>query len=150
MPETHDRSGSGPTGSDRTAPDLPDGAVAAAGKMSEALEWVERARGRLYDFHHLVGHAELVLGEALGQIADAGRPDLSRRLRESVFGRNVLDGRWTFQLVEEYDDGYHRAFVEAERQAREELTAGRRHVFEARMKDDERRRAGREPWSAGP
>ena len=41
--------------------DEPDGAsdalVAAVGKVSEALEWVERARGRLYDFHQMMGHA---------------------------------------------------------------------------------------------
>lgn len=32
-----------------------DATVAAAGKLAEALEWIERARGRLYDFHQLVG-----------------------------------------------------------------------------------------------
>jgi hypothetical protein len=55
-----------------------------------------------------------------------------------VVGRNVLAGRWTFQVVEDFDDGYHRAFADAERRVRDELTAGRRHVYEARLKERER------------
>lgn len=47
-------------------------------------------------------------------------------------------GRWTFQIVEEYDDGYYALFAECERHARDELLAGRRHVFEAEMKQDAR------------
>ncbi len=41
-------------------------------------------------------------------------------------------------MVEEYDDGYYAAFREHEGRAREELMAGRRHVVEAEMKEDER------------
>ena len=53
-------------------------------------------------------------------------------------GRNVLEGRWTFQIVEEYDDGYYATFRDLERRAREELVGGRRHLFEAEMKEDRR------------
>ena len=34
-----------------------DATVEATGKLSEALEWVERARGHLYEFHQLMGRA---------------------------------------------------------------------------------------------
>src|SRR5690606_3294937 len=37
--------------SDRRPAGVDDDTVAAVGKLGEALEWVERARGRLYDFH---------------------------------------------------------------------------------------------------
>lgn len=48
----------------RPRPDgVTDAEVEALGTLSEALEWVERARGRLYDFHQLSGHADLLLGE---------------------------------------------------------------------------------------
>jgi hypothetical protein len=53
-------------------------------------------------------------------------------------GRNILDGRWSFQVVEEYDDGYYAAFRELERLARDELVDGKRHLFEAEMKEDRR------------
>jgi hypothetical protein len=42
-----------------------DRAVAATGKMSEALERLERARGHLYSFHQLIGQTDLTLDEAL-------------------------------------------------------------------------------------
>ena len=58
-------------------------------------------------------------------------------------GRNVLAGRWTFHVVEDFDSGYHRAFADAERRVRDELTAGRRHVYEARLKERERTRGRR-------
>lgn len=45
--------------------DLPSGTteatVLAVGRLSEAIEWVERARGRLYDFHQMIGHADEAL-----------------------------------------------------------------------------------------
>ena len=47
------------------AEQVSDTTAEAAGKVSEALEYVERARGHLYSFHQLIGHADLVLGEAV-------------------------------------------------------------------------------------
>lgn len=124
----------------------PDGAsdatVEAVGKVSEALEWVERARGRLYDFHQMMGHADLLLGEAADALEDAGHPDHAAALRDRMVGRNVIDGRWTFQIVEEFDDLYWQAARAAEQQVRDALMAGRRHVFESEMKD-RRRTTGR-------
>jgi hypothetical protein len=115
-----------------------DETVAAVGKVTEALEWVERARGRLYDFHQMMGHADLLLGDAADALADAGDTAQAERLRAEVVGRNVLDGRWTFQIVEEFDDLYWQPLRDAERRVRDELVAGRRHVFESEMKDDRR------------
>ena len=126
-----------------------DATVAAVGKLSEALEWVERARGHLYEFHQLSGHADLTLGEAVDELEAAGHQDLARRLRDELVGRNVLDGRWTFQVVEEYDDGYWSAFRDLERETRDALTSGRRHLFEARMKE-ERRTHGHPDHTARP
>jgi hypothetical protein len=70
-------------------------------------------------------------------------------LDREVVGRNVLDGRWTFQIVEEFDDCYYEPVRAAERKIREQLMAGRRHVFEAEMKE-RRRSAGRPGHEARP
>ncbi len=58
----------------------------------------------------------------------------------------MLPGRWTFQIVEDYDDGYWGPFRRWEATAREELAQGRRHLLEAGMKEAERSqgRAGHE------
>lgn len=64
-------------------------------------------------------------------------------------GRNVVEGRWSFQIVEEYDDHYWSAFRDLERAARDELVAGRRHLYESEMKED-RRTHGRRHHESRP
>ena len=117
-----------------------DDVVAAVGKLSEALEWIERAKGRLFDFHQLIGHADLLLDEAAAMLDDAGCDDLATEVREEVIGRNVLPGRWTFQVVEEFTETYYRPFSAMEQRAREQLLDGKRHVFEAELKERRRTR----------
>lgn len=122
-----------PTGSD-------DATVAAVGKVSEALETIERARGHLYSFHQLMGHADLQLGEAVDALRDAGHRADADRLDTEMVGRNAIDGRWSFQIVEEFDDLYWSEFRRQERKLREELQDGKRHIFEAEMKESRRTR----------
>lgn len=140
---------------DHPSPDhqRPDGVddltVEALGKISEALEAVEVARGHLYTFHRLSGTADLTLGEGVDQLREAGHTDLADRIEQELVGRNVVEGRWTFQVVEEYDDGYYAAFRELEQLARDQLVGGRRHLYEAEMKED-RRTHGRPGHEARP
>ena len=124
----------------RRPPGVDDDVVAAVGKVSEALEWLERARGRLYDFHQMVGHLDTKMGEAAEQLRRAGHVDTAELLERDVVGRNVLDGRWTFQVIEEFDDLYYEPIRAAERRIRDALMDGRRHVFEAEMKEARRTR----------
>jgi hypothetical protein len=112
--------------------------VDALGKLSEALEAAEVARGHLYAFHRLSGTADLAAGEAVELLREAGHGDLADRIERELIGRNVLPGRWTFQIVEEYDDGYYATFKDLERVARDELAGGRRHLYEAEMKENRR------------
>jgi hypothetical protein len=113
------------------------------GKLSEALECVERARGHLYDMHQLIGHADLLLGEAADKLRASGHGEHSRRLEDELVGRNVITGRWTFQIVEEFDDNYWSVFRAEEKRVRDALQDGKRHVFESEMK--ERRRTHGKP-----
>jgi hypothetical protein len=134
---------------DRRPTGVDDGTIAAVGKVSEALEYVERARGHLYSFHQLIGHADLTLGEACDELRAAGHEAVADRLQTEMVGRNVLHGRWTFQVVEEFDDGYWTEFRDQERRVRDDLQAGERHVFEATMKE-QRRTHGRLGHEARP
>jgi hypothetical protein len=122
----------------RRPPDVDDATIDALGKLSEAFEVVEDARGHLYGFHRLTGTADLALGEAVDQLRAAGHPELADQIQTELLGRNVLEGRWTFQVVEEYDDGYYATFKRLEALARERLVGGRRHLYEAEMKEDRR------------
>ena len=135
---------------DHTTPaGVSDETVDALGKLSEALETVEVARGHLYAFHQLTGSADIALQGAVDALREAGHAELADRIASELVGRNVVAGRWSFQVVEDYDDGYWSRFRELERAAREQLAGGRRHLFEARLKQDERS-AGRAGHEATP
>lgn len=129
--------------------DVSDATVDALGKLSAALESVERARGHLYGFHQLCGKADLELGDAVAALREAGHPAEADEIEADLVGRNVLEGRWSFQIVEEYDDTYWSVFRAYEQAARDRLAGGRRHLFEAGMKD-ERRTHGRRHHEADP
>ncbi|GAA2060129.1 hypothetical protein [Williamsia deligens] len=115
-----------------------DATVEAVGKMTEALECVERVRGHLFELHQLSGHADLAFGEAADLLEKAGHQALADSVRRDVVGLNTFPGRWSFQLVEEYDDNYYDTVRAAEKQVRDELLDGRRHVFESEMKESRR------------
>jgi hypothetical protein len=122
---------------------LDDRTVEALGKLSEALETVERVRGHLYAAHQLTGTADFQLDDAVALFREAGHGKLADRIATELIGRNVIPGHWTFQLVEEYDDGYYADFRTIEKDARDELAGGRRHLYEAELK--ERRRTHGRP-----
>lgn len=131
MPQPPDAAHQVPDGVDRATVD-------AVGKLTKALETAERARGHLYSFHQLIGEADRRVEKAIAMLRDAGHDAWADRLDRELWGRNVLDGRWTFQIVEEFDDGYWTSFRSLESEARDDLQAGRRHLREAGMKEEQR------------
>ncbi|WP_148613256.1 hypothetical protein [Nocardioides rubriscoriae] len=126
-----------------------DATVEALGKLSAALDHVEDARGHLYAFHRLCGSAETTLEEATAMIRAAGHDDVADALDRDVLGRNPLPGMWSFQMVEAYDDGYYAAAKGIQQQAIDDLVGGKRHLFEAEMKELRRTR-GRAGHEATP
>ncbi|WGJ85516.1 hypothetical protein [Gordonia sp. SMJS1] len=132
-----------------TAPHISDDTAEAVGKVGEALEYIERARGHLYSFHQLIGRGDLLLGEAVDELRKAGHGEFADELSTELVGRNVLEGRWTFQVVEEFDDTYWGPLRESVNRVRADLTDGQRHVHEARMKED-RRTQGHPEHTANP
>jgi hypothetical protein len=130
-------------------PGVDPATVEAVGRLTEALETIERARGHLYSFHQLTGEADFKLGDAVDDLREAGHGELADELEREIVGRNVVPGRWTFQIVEEYDDTYWSAVRAAERSVREQLVAGRRHLAEAQLKE-ERRTHGHPDHTARP
>ena len=108
--------------------------IKAAGLMSEAFERIERARGALYDMHQLIGGADNQLDEVVDALRKAGHDQLADDLQRELVGIDVLEGRWTYQVVEEFDDGYYATWQALERRVRDATVGGRRHAMEARMK----------------
>jgi hypothetical protein len=134
---------------DRTRPDLDDATVEALGKLSEALETVDQARGHLYGLHQLTGRADLLLQDAVEKFRAAGHDDFADVLDRDLVGRNVIADRWTFQIVEDFDENYWGTFRALDARARDRYADGDRHVYEARMKQRERTH-GHPAHEAGP
>lgn len=133
-----DAAASVPDNAHRRPPGASDELVQAVGKVSEAWEWVERVRGRLYDLHQMAGHTDFLFGDAAAALRAAGAAEHADLLEREVVGRNLLDGRWSFQIVEEFDDGYYRPVQAIDRRVRDDLMGGRPHVYEAELKEQRR------------
>lgn len=120
-----------------TPADVSEELVAAIGKLSAAVETAEVARGHLYAFHRYSGTVDRELQEAVRALRAAGRDDIADAVDQVMVGRDVLDDRWTFQLIERYDAQYRDALHDTEAAARRAAGVAVAHVYEARMKRDE-------------
>ena len=70
---------------DRRPAGVSDDTVSAVGKFGEALGWVERARGHLYDFHQMMGHADGLIGDAVEALHDADHHELAARINAPTY-----------------------------------------------------------------
>lgn len=127
---------------------IDEATVEAVGKLSEALETVEVARGHLYAFHQLSGHADFQVGDAVKLFRDAGHDEFADLVERELVGRNVLPGRWTFQVIEDYAASYYEPFQRIAAESRD-LTRGHHHLYEAGLKR-ERRTPGEPGHRAAP
>lgn len=108
--------------------------IDAVGKASEALEYVERARGHLFAFHQLIGRADFLFEESACRLAALGHSQEASSLWHNIVGRDVLEGRWTFQIVEGFDDDYYTATRAQVIDLESRLVDGRRHAHEEAMR----------------
>ncbi|MFH8801006.1 hypothetical protein ACH4F6_15630 [Streptomyces sp. NPDC017936] len=141
--------GDGPDAEHQRPDGVTDATVEALGSLSKALETTERARGHLYSFHQLTGSADLELDRAVSLLREAGHESWADRVQQEILGRNVIPGRWTFQIIEEYNRTYYEPFKQVERQALDDLADGRDHLYEAEMKEA-RRTVGHPDHTARP
>ena len=54
-----------------------------------------------------------------------------------LVGRDIIKDRWSFQVVEDYDENYWEVFRAMERRARAQLGDAEPHIYEAEMKVSE-------------
>ena len=70
--------------------------------------------------------------------------DLADALLEDHLTSGVVDGRWTYDLVESFESGMYDDLNGFERRVREAITDGQRHVVERQQEQRWERRAGDE------
>lgn len=129
--------------SDRTeSNDLTHEEREAIHEVEVGVEWLLRAYGHLLAFHHAVGHGMDHLDEAQGKLWAAGHENLADRIRDDILPRGVTaDDRWTYSVVEEFQEAFLDPVTSFEDDARMAVTGGRRHVAERAQERAWRKRA---------
>lgn len=126
---------------ERSAGELSEAEVAALHEVELGVEWLRRAHGDLVAFHHEVGHAMDHLADAEGALRECGRTELADALRDEFLPRGVLDDdRWSYDVLESYEDDFLEPLGAFEAATREEIADGRRHVAERRQEREWKRR----------
>ncbi|WP_276300017.1 hypothetical protein [Halorussus lipolyticus] len=112
---------------------LSDEEVSALHEAELGIEWLHRAHGHLVEFHHATGHAMDHLADAEQRLRDAGHDGLADRLRDDLLPRGVVGDTWSYGVLEAFQDGPLDDATTFEREAREDLVDGERHVAERRQ-----------------
>jgi len=122
--------------------ELEEGEIDALHEVEVGTEWLQRAHGHLLAFHHAVGHGMDHFEAAERVLRGEGHDELADELRDDLLPLGVLDGTWSYGVVEAYQEGLLPATLDYEERLREELADGERHVAERRQRRRWRERAG--------
>lgn len=132
----------GPESSNPPWEGLSEAEIEALHEVEVGCEWLERAQGHLLAFHHAVGHGMDHFAVAEDHLRDEGHPELANHIRDDVLPCGVVDGdRWSYGLVEAYEDTMLAEVRRMGQMIREELADGSRHVAERRQRKQWRDRA---------
>ena len=118
---------------DRTALDeVTEDERAALEEIERGLEEFRRAHGALVEFHHAVGRGIERFDDATDRLEESDdHAELADRLREAVLTAGVTDdGKLTYQLVAEFEDGLLTDVERIGDDALEDFADGQRYPIE--------------------
>ncbi|MFB6156738.1 MAG: hypothetical protein ABEJ34_02720 [Haloferacaceae archaeon] len=107
------------------------------------VEHLYRAYGHLLAFHHAVGHAMDRFAGIEDDLRAVGYDGYAAELRDHHLPAGVVGDRWSYELVEEFQDGFLAEMTGFERRLRDDVAGGRRHVTEREQQRRWRERARR-------
>lgn len=105
------------------------------------IEYVYRGYGSLLDFHHDLGHAMDRLRQAEDELRAAGHEELADELRDEHLPKGVVDGMWSYEIVEAFREDFLDELSDFETSVREEVAGGVGHVTEREQQREWRERA---------
>ncbi len=110
--------------------EMSDDERTAVEEVERGLEEFHRAHGALVEFHHAVGSAMEHFDEAERRLRD-DHDDIADRLSEEVLPAGVTaDGKLTYELVAEFEDGLLETVEATADRTFEELADGERYPLE--------------------
>lgn len=108
---------------------------AAVEEIERGLESFHRAHGALVEFHHAIGRAMEHFDEAEGRLREE-HDDIADDLAEDVLPAGITaDGKLTYELVAEFEDGPLATVESVADSTFEELADGRRYPIERAERD---------------
>lgn len=116
---------------------------AALHQLQLGGEHVQRAYGHLLAFHHQIGRAMDRYAAAEPLLREAAHGDLADEIRDRHLPAGVVDDRWSYELVEDFERGFLTDVIGFERRARDRIAGGVAHVAEREQQREWRDRARR-------
>lgn len=114
-------------------------------EVEMGMEWVHRAHGHLVSFHHAIGHAMDHFAAAEPLLIECGFDGLAATIRDDLLPRGVVDETtWSYEVIEQFQDGFLSDVEAFEAEAREEIVDGARHLAERAQQRDWNERAERD------
>jgi len=114
---------------------------AALHDLQLGIEHLHRGYGHLVAFHHEVGRGMDRLNDAREKLRRSGHDAWADVLRDDLLPSGAVDGRWTYEVVESFADGFLTPAAEFEAEVREALADGRQHVTERQQQREWRERS---------
>lgn len=115
-------------------------------ELQLAVEKIHRGYGALLEYHHEIGGGMERLDSAESKLREAGHEAFADRLRDDHLPAGAVGDRWTYELVEAFEQGFYADVTEFEAEIRDRLADGERHVTEQRHQRRWRERA--DGWEA--
>ena len=123
-------------------PELHDDEETALHELELGIEGLRKAHGYLLQFHHATGHAMNHFRDAESSLRAAGHDAAADHIRDEILPCGVLgDDRWTYEMVEKFEEEFFHDVLAFEKDARENIASGERHVRERRQQRRWRNRA---------
>jgi len=120
--------------------DLTDDEAAALHDLQLGIEYVHRAYGSLLEWHHNLGHAMDRMADAEADLRKAGHIRWADELRDEHIPAGAIDDRWTYELVEAFQQDFFNDVVAFEEAVREDVADGVGHVTEQQQQRRVRKR----------
>lgn len=125
--------------------DLSEAQRLALHEVELGIERIHRAHGHLVTFHHNTGRAMDHLADAESLLRECGYPRLADSLRDEYLPRGVITdvdstnpnaGRWSYDLLENFQRTFFNDIVTFGDEIHESVANGVRHAFERQQERD--------------
>lgn len=119
--------------------DLTEKEIEALHHLQLGKEDIKKARGYLMDFHHEIGSGMNHYKKAHELLEEVDRDKSADEISEMV-PRDVIEGYWSWKLVEEFESHFYDPVSDAEESVRDRMADGEEHINEQIMEKDRKRK----------